>query len=381
MRIHSHKNLTLYPDVCAKLNSARNIQQQIIDAAQSNQALQIIGNNSKAFYGCAVREGSIPLNIADYQGIIDYQPSELTITARAGTPLTEIIEQLNAHGQMLPFEPPVFDGHATLGGCVATALAGPRRPWAGSIRDYILGARVLTGDGKDIRLGGKVMKNVAGYDLFRPMAGALGTLGVMLDITLKLLPLPEQEQSYSMEMNAADMQPLLRDWRKLSMPISASSYESGVFKLRLSASSCAIADASNKLPTAMQEISNDYWQTLNEHELPFFDDPAPLYRLVLPVSIKGNLNKIENVIYQKGKSETLIEWGGSLHWLKTSCSLKDIQEYATAAGGTASVYRNGQTDKDVFMPLPAPLMALHKRIKKVMDPVGILNPGRLYREF
>ncbi|MFW2437946.1 MAG: glycolate oxidase subunit GlcE [Arenicellales bacterium] len=353
------------------MDISKQLQQQIIDAAQSRQALNIIGNNSKAFYGCTLaNENALSLNVSEHSGIIDYQPSELTLTARAGTPLTKIIELLTRHGQMLAFEPPTFDGRASLGGCIATALAGPRRPWTGSVRDYVIGMRVLTGDGKDVRFGGKVMKNVAGYDLFRPMAGALGTLGVMLDITLKLLPLPEREISYSMKMDTAAMQAMLRDWRYASMPLSASSYDKDTFSIRLSGSAAAIEDAIGKLPSAMQEKSPDYWQDLNEHKLPFFDDPTPLYRLVVPV----------NAPCYKLDDESLIDWAGALRWIKSRSSFNEIQNLAVALGGTASIYRNGHHDEDVFIPLSGPLLALHKRIKDVMDPAGILNPGRLYRE-
>jgi len=353
------------------MDIAKTLQQQIIDAAQSRQALNIIGNNSKAFYGCTIAdENTLPLNVSEHSGIIDYQPSELTLTARAGTPLRKINELLAEHGQMLAFEPPTFDGRASLGGCIATALAGPRRPWTGSVRDYVIGIRVLTGDGKDVRFGGKVMKNVAGYDLFRPMAGALGTLGVILDVTLKLLPLPEREISYSMEIDTAAMQAMLRDWRYASMPLSASSYYNNIFSIRLSGSAAAIDNAVSKLSAAQQEISSDYWQNLNEHKLPFFDDPIPLYRLVVP----------GNAPCDKLDDEILIDWAGALRWIKSHSSFKEIQNRAAASGGTASVYRNGHRDEDVFMPLPDSLLALHKRIKDVMDPVGILNPGRLYRE-
>ncbi len=353
------------------MDISQQLQQQIIDASQSRQALQIIGNNSKEFYGCAIDiENTLPLNIAEHSGVIDYQPSELTITAPAGTPLIEIIELLADHGQMLAFEPPTFDGKASLGGCIATALAGPRRPWTGSVRDYVIGSRVLSGDGRDVRFGSKVMKNVAGYDLFRPMAGALGTLGVMLDITLKLLPKPEHELSFSMETGAAEMRILLRDWGYASMPLSASSYHDEELSIRLSGSAASIDAATGRLPSAMKEIATDYWLKVNEHKLPFFDDPAPLYRLLVPANTPCGL--IEG--------ESLIDWAGALYWIKTSTSLSELQNHASDLGGTVSVYRNGLRDDDIFMPLPDPLLALHKRIKNIMDPSGILNPGRLYRE-
>jgi glycolate oxidase FAD binding subunit len=356
------------------MDISEKLQKQIIDAVRDNQALQIIGNNTKAFYGRKDNDQSetrtLPLHVAEHSGILDYQPTELTVTARAGTPLSEIIGVLAEHQQMLPFEPPVFDGRATLGGCVASAMAGPRRPWTGAVRDYLIGTRILTGEGKEIRLGGKVMKNVAGYDLFRPMAGALGTLGLMLDITLKLLPLPEQEVSYCMDTDADSMQQILRDLRRRSMPVSGASYHNEQFLLRLSGSISSIDDATNYLPAEMKETGMDYWQELNEHRLSFFDDKRPLYRLVVPAASP----------YETISGECSTDWGGALRWIKTSLQFDEVQQQTGELGGTASIYRNATVGEEVFSPLAAQLLDLHKRIKKVMDPAGILNPGRLYRD-
>ncbi len=356
------------------MDISEKLQKQIMDAARDNQALQIIGNNTKAFYGRKDIDQSenraLPLHVAEHSGILDYQPTELTVTARAGTPLSEIIGVLSEHQQMLPFEPPVFDGRATLGGCVASAMAGPRRPWTGAVRDYLIGTRILTGAGKEIRLGGKVMKNVAGYDLFRPMAGALGTLGLILDITLKLLPLPEQEVSYCMDADADSMQQILRDLRRRSMPVSGASYHNEQFLLRLSGSTSSIDDATNYLPAEMKETGMDYWQELNEHRLSFFDDNRPLYRLVVPAAST----------YETISGECIADWGGALRWIKTSLQFDEVQQQTGELGGTASIYRNATVGEDVFSPLPEQLLDLHKRIKKVMDPAGVLNPGRLYRD-
>jgi glycolate oxidase FAD binding subunit len=347
------------------------LQKQLIDATKQRQTLHIIGNNSKAFYGCSSgnEDKASPLHVTDHNGIIDYQPAELTITARTGTLLRDIINLLEEHQQMLPFEPPTFNDNATLGGCIATALAGPRRPWTGPVRDYVIGAHILTGDGRDIRLGSKVMKNVAGYDLFRPMAGALGTLGLILDVTLKLLPRPEQEITLCMMTDTRNMQKLLHKWRRHSMPLSAASFFQGQLFIRLSGAASSIDDAMNKLPSEMKRSANDHWHKLNEQQLGFFDSGSPLYRLVVPAGVP----------YDTFNGEYLADWGGALRWIKTSLSFGEIQKHAAGLGGTASVYRNGKQSEDVFSPLPDGLFELHKRIKKVMDPAGILNPGRLYR--
>jgi glycolate oxidase FAD binding subunit len=349
------------------MDIAADIQAQILEAAAKGEVLKIIGNGSKTFLGRTIT--GKPLRLADYSGILDYQPDELTISARAGTPLTEIIELLSSHRQMLPFEPATFDGRATLGGCIAAASAGPRRPWTGAARDYVIGMRVLTGEGKDIRLGGKVMKNVAGYDLFRPMVGALGTLGAMLEITLKLLPLPEAEKSFSIEASLEEMQQLLHQWTYASYPVSAAVLDNGVLRIRLSGAVQAVEHCAGKLPDGMQEIDAQYWQQLNEQKLPFFDDDLPLYRMVLPAS--APMTDFD--------SDGILDWGGALRWVKTDRSFDDVQASAVAAGGSASCYRNGDREEEVFAPLNPTLFALHKRIKKVMDPPGILNPGRLYR--
>jgi glycolate oxidase FAD binding subunit len=354
------------------MDISKNIQNIISEAAQNKQPLQIIGNNTRAFFGRHSRqENSTELHLADHHGILDYQPSELTITARAGTPVNEIIDLLAEHKQMLAFEPPCFDNRATFGGCIATALAGPRRPWTGSVRDYLIGTRILTGDAREIRLGGKVMKNVAGYDLFRPMAGALGTLGVMLDITVKLLPQTEHEISFSMPSDHGNMQRLLRDWRSRSLPLSAASFYQGQLFIRLSGSASSVDVAIKQLPSDRNEITNDYWQKLNEQQLSFFNDDSPLYRLVVPA----------NAAYDTFSGECLADWGGALRWVKTSLSFEQVQGHAAALGGTAALYRHKSQDEEVFCPLPDSLLELHKRIKKVMDPAGILNPGRLYRDF
>jgi glycolate oxidase FAD binding subunit len=352
------------------MDISKQLHQIIVDACHDQQPLRITGNNTRAFYGCDTSHiNTTDLHIADHNGILDYQPSELTITARAGTPVKEIIDVLAEHNQMLAFEPPGFDNRATFGGCIATALAGPRRPWTGSVRDYVIGSRILTGDAKEIRLGGKVMKNVAGYDLFRPMAGALGTLGVMLDITVKLLPLPEQEVSFIIPSDYEDVHPLLQQWRHSSLPLSAASFYQGQLSIRLSGSVSAIDDAMNKLPANRKEIANDYWLALNEQQLDFFDDDSPLYRLIVPA----------NAVYDIFSGECLADWGGALRWVKTPLSFDQVQRHAAELGGSATLYRHGKKDEEVFCPLPGGLFELHKRIKKVMDPAALLNPGRLYR--
>jgi glycolate oxidase FAD binding subunit len=350
------------------MDIAKQIQQQLIDASSNKQPLQIIGNGSKSFYGRSA--AGDPLQVKEHTGIIDYQPDELTITARAGTPLSEINDLITDHGQMLPFEPPTFSGSATLGGCIASGLAGPRRPWTGATRDYVIGIRLLTGDGRDIRLGGKVMKNVAGYDLFRPMTGALGTLGVMLEITLKLLPLPEHEISFRIDAGEQEMVRLLHDWTYASLPLSAASHSCGKFNIRLSGTRSSIDDSITKLPADREDLSPDYWQQLNEQQLDFFTGNEALYRFVVPANAPAT----------NTPGDSMLDWGGALRWQKSTLPFDEVQHIATKLGGSVALYRNGNRDKEVFPALPENLFTLHQRIKQVLDPAGILNPGRLYRD-
>ena len=175
------------------------LAERVRDAAAARQPLRLVGRNSKAFYGHAV-DGET-LELAGHRGIVRYEPTELVLTARAGTPVSEIEAALAANGQMLPFEPPSFDGEASIGGAVAAGLGGPRRPWGGAPRDLLLGITLLDGRGRILRFGGEVMKNVAGYDVSRLMAGALGTLGVLLEVSLKVLPAPAVEESLVLTLN------------------------------------------------------------------------------------------------------------------------------------------------------------------------------------
>ena len=197
----------------------KQLSETIREAAKNRAPLCIRGGGSKDFYGGARRGES--LSVAAYRGIIDYEPSELVLTARAGTPLAEIETALREKGQMLAFEPPHFSPGATLGGCIAAGLSGPRRAYAGAARDTVLGVRMLDGKGDDLHFGGQVMKNVAGFDVSRLLAGSLGTLGVMLELSLKVLPLPVAETTLCFEQTAADAIALMNEWAGKPLPLSA----------------------------------------------------------------------------------------------------------------------------------------------------------------
>ena len=179
------------------------LREQVRQAAANGTALRIVGSDSKSFYGGSC-QATTPLSMAGHQGIVDYEPSELVLTARSGTTLNSITSLLAEHRQMLAFEPPGFGLHATLGGTLACGFSGPRRPFAGSARDFMLGCKIINGDGEVLNFGGRVMKNVAGFDVSRLMVGALGTLGVLLDVSLRVLPMPEAELTLAYTLSAGE---------------------------------------------------------------------------------------------------------------------------------------------------------------------------------
>jgi glycolate oxidase FAD binding subunit len=350
------------------MDRSADLQEQLVAAVTSKTPLNVTGGNSKAFYGR--RPSGDVLDAKDNTGIIDYQPGELTLTARGGTPLTEIHAALEENGQMLPFEPPAYTAHATLAGAIACGLAGPRRPWTGAVRDYLLGVRILTGTGKDLRIGSPVMKNVAGYDLFRPMAGAMGTLGVLLEIILKVLPAPLAEQTLAIRCSRTEAAGWLTDWQRASLPLSAACHVADTLTIRLSGPEPAIVAGRNRLGREYQHVENDFWHQLNEQRLPFFAHHAPLYRINVPAM----------ACLPEQAGQWLVEQAGQQRWLFSDLPLEEVQAMAAAVGGHACVFRNGDRDADVFHPLPDALMTLHRRIRQVLDPHRILNPGRLYRE-
>ncbi|RRQ20648.1 glycolate oxidase subunit GlcE [Thiohalobacter thiocyanaticus] len=345
------------------------LSERVRAAADSGSALRIHGGNTKAFLGLAVRGEA--LSVHDHDGVLHYEPSELVITARAGTPLSEIERLLAAEGQMLAFEPPHFGPTATLGGTLAAGLSGPRRPYAGAARDFMLGCRLLNGRGEDLHFGGEVMKNVAGYDLSRLQIGAFGTLGVILEASLKVLPRPEVEQTLVQERGDREAIELMNTWAGKPLPLSGACYDGDHLYVRLSGAETAVKAAANKLGGEPHARAESFWQRLREQELSFFKHKAPLWRCaVAPASPPLALDDAQ-----------LVDWGGGLRWLASRQPAERIRRLAAGAGGHATLYRNGDEDTPRFHPLDPALLALHQRLKQALDPQGILNPGRMYPEF
>jgi len=346
-------------------------QAAIRAAAESKIPLRIRGGGTKDFYGNPAEEqNSTLMDMTDYAGIVDYEPTELVITARAGTRLADLEVELDRHGQMLAFEPPHFGAAATLGGCVAAGLSGPRRVAAGSVRDFVLGVRMLDGKSEDLRFGGQVMKNVAGYDVSRLMTGALGTLGVLLEVSLKVLPKPAVEMTLCMTMPEAAAIEKMNQWAGKPLPVSATCFTDGQLFIRLSGAESAVRAARVKLGGDLVQDDAVFWQSVREHIHDFFQPDQRLWRL----SVKSTAPSL----YLPGKQ--LLEWNGALRWLCATSGgdAEVIRRAAKEAGGHATLFRGDAGRTAVFHPLPPALIKIHRALKEKFDPAGIFNPGRLY---
>lgn len=344
------------------------IVQAVRAAHDSHSALRIRGAGSKDFYG-GMLSGET-LDVAGYRGIVAYEPTELYITARCGTPLAEIEAALAERGQLLAFEPPRFSG-ATVGGCVAAGLSGPRRSQAGAVRDFMLGARLVDGMGQVLNFGGQVMKNVAGYDVSRLLAGSMGTLGILAEVSLKVLPQPTAERTLVFAMDADEAISRLNRWGGQPLPISASFWHDKQLWLRLSGARAAVEAAMSKLGGAEMAADSGFWASVREQTHPAFAADI-LWRLALP-STAGDPGLA---------GLRAIEWGGALRWY--AGEQEAVRGAAARLGGHATLYRAPESLRcleGAFAPLSPAMLALHRRLKKSFDPKGILNPGRLYAEF
>jgi len=346
-------------------DDSTSLLEQVNQALQNATPLRIQGANSKAFLGRIVA-GEV-LDTRSHRGIVSYDPTELVITARCGTPLAELAEVLDAAQQMLPCEPPSFGDGATVGGMIASGLSGPRRPWSGSVRDFVLGTRVITGHGKHLRFGGEVMKNVAGYDLSRLMAGSYGSLGVVTEVSLKVLPKPRQCLSISLDMDSDRALLRLAEWGQQPLPISAACHDGERLHLRLEGGEGSVAAAHDRLGGELLDAS--YWDDLNEHRLSFFDEDQPLWRLSVP----------HNTPRLSLPGRQLLDWGGAQRWLKSDAEAAFIRSIVEEVGGHVTCYSHGLIDSP-FQPLPPAQLRYHRNLKQQLDPRGIFNPGRLYAE-
>jgi len=343
---------------------------RIMSATRSGTALRIRGNGTKDWYGQELN-GEL-LDTTAYSGIISYDPTELVVTARAGTNLREIGKALAEKKQMLAFEPPRFDGLATVGGIVASGLSGPRRQAVGSVRDFVLGTVLMDGKGETLHFGGQVMKNVAGYDVSRLLTGSLGTLGLILEVSLKVLPRPFAQHSLQFAMSEQDALHQLNVWGGQPLPLSASCWVNGNLYVRLSGAQAAVDAAIAKMGGTDLPEAENFWDGVREQTHTFFSEPQQaLWRLSLPT--------VASPLALPG--EQMIEWGGALRWLKTTADAETIRSVAANAGGHATLFKGGDKSVGVFQPLAPAVARIHRNLKQAFDPAGIFNPRRMYTDF
>jgi glycolate oxidase FAD binding subunit len=349
-------------------DGSEQLTEAIQEATRNRNPLAIQGGNNKSFYGRRIDGTTLP--VAAHAGILSYDPTELVLSARAGTSLALLESVLAEHHQIIPFEPPHFGPTATLGGAIACGLSGPRRPFSGATRDFVLGVTVLTGRGQRLRFGGQVMKNVAGYDIARLMTGGFGTLGVLLDVSIKVLPAPQSEITLALERNTETAIQTMNALAARPLPLSAAFAYEGILSLRLSGTASAVATARQSVGGTEVDGSS-LWPSIREHTHPFFAGAKPLWRLSVPAPTPP--------IDLPGAS--LIDWGGAQRWLRSDAKAPAIRAAVERAGGHATFFRGHDGRGEIFHPLSPALLTLHKRLKAAFDPQRILNPGRMYEEF
>jgi glycolate oxidase FAD binding subunit len=352
----------------AQVNLEEDLQSQIELVSANGAPVKIIGGNSKAFYGHAV--DALDIDVSGHSGIVDYDPAELVITLRAGCKLKEVESLLAEKSQMFGFEPPHFGDEATIGGMVASGLTGPRRAFSGAIRDFILGVKLLNGRGEIVNFGGRVIKNVAGFDVSRLMVGALGTLGILLEVSIRVIPKFEAETTLLFEHSDAQAH---IDWinqqRRLPYPISASVWYQGQTKIRLSGSQQGIDSACQDLGGDNKIESDETWSGLKEQSHSFFGQVKTIARVSVP-SVEPDFLTAES---------QLIEWGGAQRWIEApQARLDQLKQQAQYHRGTVCAYRGYDSHVDMFHSPTEAIMALHRNLKSSFDPAGIFNPGRLY---
>jgi glycolate oxidase FAD binding subunit len=343
-------------------------------AAGRHERLRVRAGGSKDFYGNTPR-GS-PLDPRAVHGVVAYEPTELVLVVRCGTTLAEIEALLESHRQMLAFEPPHFGTAATIGGCIASGLAGPRRAAAGyaygGVRDFVLGARLLDGRGQLLSFGGMVMKNVAGYDAARLLVGSLGALGVIVEVSLKVVPKHAVDTTLLFELDEIAALAQLNAWGGQPLPVSASSWRQGALLLRLSGSEAAVSSAIARLGGLRIDETRAAagWRALREQTAAFFEGDMPLWRISVPSTAAP---------LALGAAQA-IEWGGALRWLRSQDPATVIRARARQLGGHATLFRGGDRATGIFTPLTPALLSIHRRLRAQFDPAAIFDAGRLYPE-
>ena len=346
---------------------------QVQDAAARRAALRIEGGDTKAFYGNPA-DGEC-LSTLGLRGISDYAPTELVVTARAGTPLSEVEAALAERGQHLAFEPPRYAAGGTVGGMVAAGLSGPARAASGAVRDHVLGASLLSGRGEILSFGGQVMKNVAGYDVSRLLAGSLGTLGVILEVSLRTVPQPVESLTLAFEMDESAALERINRWGGQPLPITANAWLDGRLLVRLAGASAAVRSSAALLGGEAIAAHAAPWEALRDHRHAWFGSAraavaqgATLWRL----SVKSTAPALGLA------SGGLAEWGGAQRWWFGHADAAVVRDLARAAGGHATRFLGPRNGIAAFAPLSAPAARIQRQLMAAFDPHGIFNRGRLH---
>ncbi|MEM8844521.1 MAG: glycolate oxidase subunit GlcE [Pseudomonadota bacterium] len=338
----------------------------IKQALNSKQPLLIQGGDSKSFYGNSISADI--LSVKQHTGVIDYEPSELYVTARCGTPLREIEAMLAEHNQIFPFEPPSFGDDATLGGTVACGFSGPRRPYASSIRDCVLGTHIINGKGEYLKFGGQVMKNVAGYDVSRAMCGAMGTLGIITQVSLKLIPQPESELTLMLEYKPEQALNIMHQYMQTDFPITATYFENNILYIRAAGIEKTIKKIKQIIGGNELQDSQNFWVSVKEHQREFFNSDLNLWKCNVPV------NSPDLAV----EGDYVMEWNGGLRWYSTNDGNEKLIAATKSVRGNATLFKSTSKPNDCFTQPTGALKKLHSNLKTAFDPENILNPGRLY---
>ncbi len=357
--------ICLDSDMAKDADISGDLQDAVVRALQAGESLRICGSGSKGFLlssnnGGETSVSSRLLSVHEHAGILSYRPEELVITARAGTRLSDIEQVLARHYQRLPFEPPRIKGAGTLGGAVASGLAGPGRPWSGSVRDSVLGVEMLNGLGERLIFGGQVMKNVAGYDVSRLQVGAFGTLGVLLSVSVRVLPVPPTERTVVQAVGPAEALARCRTWARSAYPISATAYLDGLLRVRLAGAEAAVSDATQALGGDPRDESI-FWRQLRDHDLDFFQQEQPVWRCALPPAASAPLQ------------DCLIVWGGGLRWWRTSLDPLEVRKTVGEQQGSAQIF-DGGFGRCRLAGVGSAQATYQQRIREAFDPHGLFNP-------
>ena len=372
-------------------DDAKNLISQVKQAYENKTPISIEGNGTKRHLGHSINSEHTVISTREHSGILNYEPVELVMTARAGTTLAEIDSVLGANQQTLACDPARFNGQATIGGSLATNQAGPSRPWTGSLRDHVLGVNLINGKGEQLRFGGKVMKNVAGYDVSRLQAGAMGTLGLMTEISFKVLPIANATMTVKQAISQADAIKAMNQLAGQPTPLSAASWVSGDLYLQFSGAQIAV----NKILETMTsdnhnaeilslELASSFWSKLRDQKLDFFNNfssDQSLWRFSInPTASDDFSNSIDDKAW-------LADWGGALRWLKGDFDQEQLSKWAHSHGGEVTLFAKNESHiESVFTgagqitlpPMNPVVQRIQSNIKNSFDPHHILNVGRLY---